>query len=178
MTVARGELTLDFTPDGAHEDVLSEPAARTTTTTTDSCPGMGIGTTACELADGSADAYLLLDTTLAHEEPAGGSVNGLQLSKGVDASIRLDWFPSCSAGDIDYEVYEGQIGTWDSHVPVDGLCMTGGTTATFDAAAGDRYYLIVPTNGPSEGSYGQDSTSTERPASASPCVIQVLGTCP
>ena len=29
MTVARGSLTLDFKPDGAHEDLLSEPVAGT-----------------------------------------------------------------------------------------------------------------------------------------------------
>jgi hypothetical protein len=28
------------------------------------------------------------------------------------ASIKLDWFPSCSPADTDYEVYEGTIGTW------------------------------------------------------------------
>jgi hypothetical protein len=177
MTVARGSLTLDFSPDGAHEDVMSEAVAGTTTTTTDSCPGFGTGNTACELADQTADAYIPR-VTLAHELDPGGTVNGLTLNKGAGSSIQLDWFPSCSVDDIDYGVYEGSIGDWTDHQPVNGLCMAGGLTATFTPGTGSQYYLIVPTNGPVEGSYGQDSASAQRPASTAPCTVQVLGSCP
>ena len=39
MLINRGNLSLDFVPDGAIEDLMSEPVAGTTTTTTNSCPG-------------------------------------------------------------------------------------------------------------------------------------------
>ena len=82
------------------------------------------------------------------------------------------------ADDIDYGIYQGTIGTWYDHQPVTELCMAGGLSATFAPGPGSHYYLIVPTNGPSEGSYGVNSASTERPASTAPCTVQVLGSCP
>lgn len=181
MTVARGNLAFpvggqDFKPDGAHEDVLSEAVARTTTTSTNSCPGMGVVTTFCELADGSVDAFVRKATVLGSETAPGGRIVGLTGTK-AGASITLNWLPSCSAGDTDYEVYEGLMGSWASHVPV--TCSTAGaTTATFPPASGNRYYLVVPRNATNEGSYGKNSASVERPVSSSFCVPQVLGTCP
>lgn len=178
MSVARGTLTTDFKPDGAHEDVMSEGVAFGSTTSSNSCPGFGIGNTACELSDRSTDAFIPRTPALLNEVAAGGRITGLTVTKGAGASITLDWYPSCSSADDDYGVYEGVVGSWYSHVPVTGMCLTGGTTSTFDAGDGDRYYLVVPTNGPAEGSYGKDSTPAERPPSTTPCVMQVLGTCP
>ncbi|HXV76938.1 MAG TPA: hypothetical protein VD788_11545 [Candidatus Polarisedimenticolaceae bacterium] len=176
MIVARGTLTLDFAPDGALEDVVSEAVAGTTTTSTNSCAGFGIGNTSCE-TDGSLDAFVPRTPVLPHETPPGGRVVQLTMSKAAGSSINLDWFPSCSADDVDYEVYEGMLGNWYSHQPVVGFCMTGGTSATFDPSAGSSYYLVVPTNGVTEGSYGT-STAGERPVGAMPCAAQVLGSCP
>jgi hypothetical protein len=175
MTIARGSLTIDFKPDGAQEDVLSESVAQASSTTTSSCPGMGIATTFCELEDGSSDAFLPRTPVLQNEVPAGGRISSLTVNKS-GASLALNWFPSCSAADNNYEVQEGALGTWYSHVPV--TCATGGTTATFAPAAGNRYYLVVPTNGATEGSYGKNSASVERPVSTSACLPQSLGTCP
>jgi hypothetical protein len=176
MTIVRGSLTLDFKPDGAHEDVLSEVVAGTTTTTGASCPGQGITTTFCELANGSADAYLPRTPVLGNEGAAGGRINGLTVNKSGAANIALNWLQSCSAADNNYGVYEGVLGTWYSHVPVN--CATGGRSATFPPAAGNRYYLVVPTNGATEGSYGANSAGVERPASPAACAAQAVGTCP
>jgi len=182
MTIARGNLAFpiggqDFTPDGAVEDLMSEAVAMTTTTTTTGCPGMGVGNTFCELANGSSDAYVPRSPSLAHEVAAGGRIVGLTANKSGGSSIKLDWFPSCSAADTDYDVNEGAIGTYYSHVPV--TCTTGGTTtATFSPAAGSSYYLVVPKNVASEGSYGTNSASVQRPVSGSSCVVQSVGTCP
>lgn len=181
MTVARGNLAFpvggqDFKPDGAHEDVMSESVARTTTTSTNSCPGMGLGTTFCELADGSVDAFVRRQTILQNETAPGGRITALRVDKS-GGSLALNWLPSCSTGDNNYEVYEGMVGTWYSHVPV--TCTTGGaTSSTFAPAAGDRYYLVVPRNNTNEGSYGKNSSSVERPPSSSLCVPQALGMCP
>jgi hypothetical protein len=180
--VARGNLAFpvggqDFTPDGAHEDLMSEAVATTTTTSTSSCPGMGIGATFCELADGSSDAFAPKATVLASETVPGGRIVGLKVKKAGGSSLTLDWFPSCSAADTNYEVYEGLLGSWASHVPV--ACSTAGAiTLTFPAATADSYYLVVPTSGPTEGSYGKNGASNERPASAAACVPQAVGTCP
>ena len=182
MTIARGNLAFplggqDFTPDGSQEDLMSESVAMTTTTSTNSCSGMGIGTTFCELADGSSDAFVPRATILGSETAPGGRIVGLTATKGVGTSVTLNWLPSCSSADTNYEVYEGSIGSWYSHVPV--ACTTSGAkTLTFGAASGDRYYLVVPTSGTTEGSYGKNGASVERPVSASACVPQAVGTCP
>jgi hypothetical protein len=174
MTIVRGSLTLDFKPDGAIEDVLSESAAGATTTTENACPGMGLQTTLCELADGSTDAFLSR-VALGHEAASGGRVNSLTVGKS-GANLALAWSASCSAADNNYEVYEGAIGTWYSHVPVN--CTVGGTTASFAPAAGNRYYLAVPRNAANEGSYGKNSAGVERPSSTAACVVQSIGSCP
>jgi len=176
MTVARGSLSLDFSPDGAHEDVMSEAVAGTSTATTNNCAGFGIGNTRCETSDGSLDAFIPRTPALLHEAAGGGRVNGLTLGKGTGSVITLDWFPSCSTADSNYGVYEGTIGTWYSHVPV--VCDTGGATdAAFVPGTGNHYYLIVPNNGAVEGSYGLDGASAERPPSTSSCAPQALA-CP
>lgn len=174
IIIARGTLTLDYTPDGAIEDVMSEPIAGISTVSGDSCPGMGIGTTACELADGSSDGFIPPAAAV-----PGGRTSGLIVEKGAGDEVTLTWGPSCSAADSDYGVYEGQLGNWYSHAPVAGLCSTGGNTmATFDASTGNRYFLIVPNDGATEGSYGEDSDGIERPVGAGPCDVQSLGNCP
>lgn len=179
MIVARGTLSLDFTPDGAHEDVMSEAVASTTTTSLDNCPGFGTVNTDCELADGSADAYVPRTPALTHEIAAGGRTSGLHVTKNGGGSITLDWGGSCSSGDTDFGVYEGTIGSFMSHIPVPGMCSTAGaTSAMFNPFAGDRYFLVVPSNGSTEGSYGGDDITGERPVSATPCAAQILGDCP
>jgi hypothetical protein len=175
MTIARGTLSLDFKPDGAHEDLLSESVAGASTTTTNSCPGMGVTTTFCELANGSSDAFLPRTPPLQHETP-GGRVSALTVSKGAGGTLNLGWGPSCAAGDTDYGVYQGTIGSWYSHAAL--TCSTGGTTANFLPGAGNRYYLVVPHDASVEGSYGKDDNGLERPTGASACEPQVLGTCP
>jgi hypothetical protein len=176
MSVSRGNLSLDFKPDGALEDVMSEAVAGTTTTTTTNCPGVGIGTTSCELANASSDAFIPKLPALPHETAAGGRVVGLTSNKGAGSTVVLNWAPSCSTGDTNYEVYEGTLGSWYSHLPVN--CLTGATTLTFTPGAGSVYHLVVPTNGTTEGSYGRNSSFVQRPASASACVAQSIGTCP
>lgn len=181
MVIARGNLAFpvggqDFNPDAALEDTMSESVAMTTSASTTSCPGMGLQTTDCELADGSSDAYVPRTPVLSHEAAAGGRIASLKAAKS-GSDITLNWFPSCSTADTDYDVNEGTIGTWYSHVPV--VCTTGGaTTATFSPASGGRYYLVVPKTASTEGSYGTNSSSIQRPVSSSVCVPQSLGTCP
>jgi hypothetical protein len=175
IIVARGSNTLDYTPDGAVEDVMSEPVAGATTTTTDSCPGFGIGNTNCEIADGSIDSFVPAPPTV-----PGGRVAALTVDKAAGTSITLTWGPSCSTGDGDFEVYQGDIGNFYSHGLVSGLCSTSGsTTTTIDAGVdGSFYYVVVPTDGATEGSYGENSSAVERPVGSPQCATQSLGNCP
>ena len=74
-------------------------------------------------------------------------------------------------------LYEGVLGSYSSHVPV--VCTTGGTpSATFTPGALNRYYLVVPHNGTSEGSYGTGQGNLERSASASACRPRQVAACP
>ena len=107
-----------------------------------------------------------------------GRVFNVALRKQAAAEIVLSWGGSCHAGDSDFAIYEGALGQFTTHAPVS--CMTGGTTmsAPFTPATGDRYYLVVPSNGTSEGSYGTDSAGAARPASAGACLAQQISACP
>lgn len=178
VEVNRDLFDLDYLPSGPIEDAMGEAVAGTTTRTLDSCPGSGPLTTHCELADGSTDAYVSSETAFF----AGGRVDGLTLARNTDGatpSITLDWNPSCSPIDTEYEVHEGRIGTWYDHAPLPGLCSTAGaTTATFDAGPADHYYLVVPSNGFTAGSYGVSSAQAERPPATPACLPQQLGNCP
>jgi len=111
--------------------------------------------------------------------PDGAGVPGtpLLVAPAGAGDLRLTWNVSCSASAVDYEVYEGSIGDFTSHVPR--LCSTGGaTSATLTPSAGNTYHLIVPTDGVHGGSYGRRSDGFERPTSASACAPQDPGPCP
>lgn len=110
--------------------------------------------------------------------PDGDAVPGAPLQVDTFGSnLLLSWDASCTPTDDDYEVYEGAIGSWYSHVFR--LCSTGGATSAILApSAGSRYYLVVPRNASNEGSYGQASDATPRPVGGSQCLPQQAGTCP
>ena len=99
----------------------------------------------------------------------------LSLAQGQGNQVVLSWASSCSGGDVDYEVYQGNLGDFASHAPR--LCSTGGaTSATIDVDL-DAYFLIVPTNGFRGGSYGVDSAGNPRPPSMAACLPQSSGAC-
>jgi hypothetical protein len=112
--------------------------------------------------------------------PDGGSVPGapLQLSRnGVE--LVLSWSRSCVTSDLDYAVYEGLLGDYESHVPA-GLqpCTTGSATSvSLVPGSGNRYYLVVPQGAVGEGSYGVDSAGAPRAVSLSACRPQVVQAC-
>ncbi|MCP3980668.1 MAG: hypothetical protein GY716_15300 [bacterium] len=175
IMIARGDLDTDYRPDGAIEDVMSEPVGGTTSTTTDNCPGFGTGNTLCELADGSTDAMIPLAAV------PGGEVPFLTVSSGPGSDVTLTWAPSCTTADTDYEIYEGNIatlqgGAYDHDQKV---CSTGGaTTAVVTPGGTNNYYIVVPTDTLTEGGYGDDSGGGARPVGVTVCRPQLLGTCP
>ncbi len=107
-----------------------------------------------------------------------GNVPGtpLKAQKLIGNMIKLTWSPSCTLGDNDYEVYEGAMGSFSTYTPRS--CSTGGaTTSTFSMPAGSVFWLVVPTNGSSEGSYGVNSSGVQRAPSASACRSQNAAAC-
>jgi len=101
----------------------------------------------------------------------------LMLSKTGGHTIDLTWTGSCLTGDDDYEIYAGTLGDFTSHEPV--LCSTDGATdVTLTPPVGESlYYLIVPTNGAFEGSYGNDGAGAPRPQSSIACREMAMTGC-
>ena len=117
--------------------------------------------------------------TSAGSVPDGRYVPGIPLmaSKGAGSMFRLTWSASCLSSDNDYAIYQGMIGTFTSYAAL--YCTTGGaTTYAFASPAGSMYYLVVPRNAISEGSYGRSSTGIERLPGSPACLTQSVGICP
>jgi hypothetical protein len=114
--------------------------------------------------------------------PNGDDLPGAPLrlgrNAGVPTNIDMTWSASCSPDVTDYAIYQGSIGTWNVHTPQ--VCSTGAAlAATITPQAGSRYYLVVPLNARSDGSYGVDSDGVDRPPSGSPCRPAFIpDTCP
>jgi hypothetical protein len=107
--------------------------------------------------------------------PAAGKASGVALTKSTGLDLTLSWTASCHAADSDYEVYEGTLGSFQTHGPVS--CSTGGAVSwTFTPASGDTYYLVVPRLPTTEGSYGHDSAG-QRISSSSACLPQAIAPC-
>jgi hypothetical protein len=145
--------------------------------TVDFDPGAG---TANMTSAGVQDAYITKAGSAggAGAVPDGDFVHGTPLTVNkAGAMLALAWGPSCRGLDANYEVYEGLLGNPTSHVPL--ACSTAGATSvTITPTAGNRFYLVVPTFGGVEGSYGMTSAGVERPASTSPCLPRTIGACP
>jgi len=112
--------------------------------------------------------------------PNGADLPGtpLTVNRNPDGTLLLEWGESCRAEDGDFAVYQGTLGDFDSHFQKN--CSTGGATlTTLAAASGSVYFLVVPSNGISEGSYGIDSRGSQRPAAfgSQACAPQVRSDC-
>lgn len=118
-------------------------------------------------------------------EPHAGRVPAtilLDKSTTTPGDLTISWSPSCTTVADDYGIYEGDVGSWYAHEDL--ACSDTGGDGEEDVTpgAGNHYYLVVPsgaTGGVTEGSYGRDSSGTERPVGTSVCVApQQLGECP
>ena len=104
----------------------------------------------------------------------------LRLGKQPDGNVDLTWSVSCGDPGEDYAVYSGTLGQFDVLEPV--TCSTTNNLTFTTNEPGDRFYLVVPNNGGSvgaiEGSYGIDSTGSERTPAAVACFPQSVSSCP
>lgn len=101
----------------------------------------------------------------------------LTLSKS-GINLVLAWgAPGGTCQTQDYGIYRGIL-PWSGYNHSSVICSTGGaTTATIAAGNNSYYYLVVAQNSGNEGSYGLDSSNIQRPASATPCFTQQIGSC-
>jgi hypothetical protein len=100
----------------------------------------------------------------------------LLLGKTDGDALHLSWGFSCLPSDLDYEVYEGELGDFTSHAPR--FCGTAGETEVdLNPEVEQAYYLVVPASANAEGSYGKSSDGTERPPGVPACLGQVIGEC-
>ncbi len=113
--------------------------------------------------------------------PDGEQVPGTQLMvvPAGGGDITLSWDDSCVVTDTDFEIYEGLLGDFTTHVARS--CSTlSATSFTLTPSGGNRYYLVVPRNATNEGSYGTDSNGVERPQAIGigACLPQAIAACP
>ncbi|MCP3979568.1 MAG: hypothetical protein GY716_09600 [bacterium] len=123
--------------------------------------------------------FKLSPSVMAGRVPDGGASPGVPLivTRHDESSLRLTWGSSCAATDTSYSVYRGDLGDFSSHTPL--VCDTGGLAeATIATPADSSYFLVTPNNSDYEGSLGNRSDGTQRPASTAPCLIRVYGECP
>jgi hypothetical protein len=87
----------------------------------------------------------------------------------------LDWSDGCGPVS-NYAVYVGLLGNFDVTTPR--TCSTEGATRFITSlASSDLFFLVVGTDVGAEGSYGQSSDGSERPASAAACLPQGIEAC-
>jgi hypothetical protein len=105
-----------------------------------------------------------LTGTLAAGPP--GAAASLMVGKSGEA-LDLSWSADCGAGDV-FGIYRGDLALGYGSLAADG-CDVAGTATTISAGLPDgEFFLVVPSLFDAEGSYGQDSSCTERlPASTS-----------
>lgn len=116
------------------------------------------------------------DPALGHV-PNGGDSPGqpLLLDKLAGGDLGLSWGQSCIGGISDYSIYSGSIGDFGSHMSI--TCSTDGATSrSVDSTPGSAYFLVVPTNGVREGSYGNSSFGVRDQGPAA-CRAQAVTAC-
>jgi len=84
--------------------------------------------------------------------------------------------PSSLCLNSDYGVYRGNL-PWVGYNHASITCNAGGTSYTTPADSGSYYFLIAAQNTTSEGSYGTDSSSSQRPPASLACLPQNIGNC-
>jgi hypothetical protein len=116
----------------------------------------------------------------AYSNLPGAVFNTLTLTKSGNAP-RLQWqVPGGTCAVTGYGIYRGTFPIFPyNHQSLD--CTVTVLNYTDGSAGGNQYYLVVPLNTYTEGSYGaraDGSTTTERPPASSPCKPQCLLACP
>jgi hypothetical protein len=98
--------------------------------------------------------------------------------------IEASWAPSCNEDSVSGQTYSVQAGRLAdlrggtyAHAPVAGRCDRL-SPATFTPAAGNEYYLVVPSYDGRQGGAGTRSDGGERPLPDATCGVPREGACP
>jgi hypothetical protein len=135
----------------------------------------------CAPADPDQDGFVDQDDYWLLLQSVSGGAAGevpdtLMMSVGPGHTLAMSWGSSCTATDSDYAIYEGTIGNFTSYSPR--MCSTGlATTASLHSTPGSHFYLVVPSNGFREGSYGTNGFGQQRPAGTAACFPQAVAAC-
>ena len=131
------------------------------------------------------DLYCQSCNVCTHHPGEAGTRSPLIVTKS-GSNLVFSWGkPSIACNPTDYAVYVGDLTTLRttgySHNTVL-TCSAGGTSYTISLSdpriGAASYFLVVATDGASEGSYGKKTDGTERPVSAAACVAtQDLNSC-
>ena len=113
-------------------------------------------------------------TPFAASDP--GETYDLRVDRGAPGELVLSWGGDCGGGSS-FGVYRGDLALGYSSLAID-TCGVAGTSVTIGEGAGDAdFFLVVPDDGASEGSYGSDSMGA-RTAPAGACLPQgTLSSC-
>ena len=109
-------------------------------------------------------------------QPPGKVLNDLTVTKSSGNPL-LNWTAvggTCTV--TGYGIYRGAL-PWTAYNHASINCATAGTTYTDSTATNSYYYLVVPYNATNEGTYGTDSSNTQRPVGSSPCKSQNTTSC-
>ena len=112
----------------------------------------------------------------ADSAPSGRVLNNLLVSKFFSAIV-LNWSAVTGSCDVTgYGVYRGSL-PWTGYNHASRTCSASCCTYSDFSAPENSYYLVIPLNPTSEGSYGTDSSGSERPQGFSPCNSQNSNPC-
>ncbi len=119
------------------------------------------------------------EAVTSYTAPAGlGQVPGSLIVAKSGGNLQVSWNLGCSSNATDYAVYQGTLGSWYSHAALTCAAPNRYLKYSFTPASGSAYYLVVPVNANSEGSYGLTGAGSEIPGAALAChVARQLGGC-
>jgi len=107
--------------------------------------------------------------------------DALSIARDPAGDLHLAWGAACAPAAPTFEVYAGELGSWDDLSPV--TCGIADNALVLTPPQGSTYYLVVPyanrVRPPQvEGSYGVRGDGSERPPSAFACRPQWIVPCP
>ena len=118
------------------------------------------------------DASFDISLALVDPETAAGRVQNLTVEPGAgNNQVDLSWETACDAPAADYAIYGGSFENTDFEEPLDLICSTNGETSwTYqNLSSVSFFYLVVPIQGETEGSFGLLADGSERPRPPSTC---------
>lgn len=127
----------------------------------------------CEDIEGSREAWAFLSRHRLTETATGVAPgrSGLLRVEASGSELLLRWAGDCSS-DASYALYRGDLRAgYDSLLPEPGMCSIPATQATVPRGSSPAdFFLVVPHDGATEGSYGRDSRGASRSPSPSACL--------